>query len=215
MPARRRDTAARMGRPVGSTAAQTRSRIILSGRRVFSAVGYEQATMEMVAAEAGLSRAALGRYFSSKADLYETLLADIDKSVLHNLLDEQPPGDDGTAKRLSWIFRRAGRLNAEDPSLTRFTTTAIVDGFRNPEFATLARAQIDVMRSYFDAAMVKAQRENRLPEGADPTAFADLLLATFWGLGLFGAFMDDSKALEDVMDVLVEHVIPALLPGPR
>jgi len=50
--------------------------ILTAAERVFEASGYAQTTMDMVAAEAGISKGSIYNYFSSKQDLFRQIFAE-------------------------------------------------------------------------------------------------------------------------------------------
>lgn len=63
-----------MPRRTKEEAAQTREKLLIAARAVFSRKGYVSATMEEVAQEAGLTRGAIYWHFGSKAELYIALM---------------------------------------------------------------------------------------------------------------------------------------------
>lgn len=56
-------------------AAQTRTRIVESARRLFNRHGFEQVTIDQIMADAGLTRGAFYHHFQSKSELYATAVA--------------------------------------------------------------------------------------------------------------------------------------------
>ena len=68
-PARRRSRS----RPRDATA--TRDRILRAARRQFSELGYDQAGVRQIAAEAGVTAALINRYFGSKEGLFVEVLS--------------------------------------------------------------------------------------------------------------------------------------------
>jgi AcrR family transcriptional regulator len=60
----------------------TRQRILEAGLAVFGAYGYRRASMERVAAQAGLSRQALYRHFPGKEALFEAVVESLHASAL-------------------------------------------------------------------------------------------------------------------------------------
>jgi AcrR family transcriptional regulator len=182
----------RPGRPTGAEGSVTRARLLRAARERFSDQGYERATPASIGAAAGVGRTAVHHYFGSKADLYRAVIEDVNASVLEHLFGEEPRTIADPVERIEWVFRESARLNAEDPSYGRFLATMLVDGFRYPEFATLAATGVERTRSFFvDAA---GERD------------ADLLVAVQWGLGLFAAFIGDAARVRAAVDRLVELI---------
>ena len=56
------------------TGDETRKRILVSGKKLFSEQGYGAASMRAIASEAGISAACVYLYFKGKEDLYLTLM---------------------------------------------------------------------------------------------------------------------------------------------
>jgi mycofactocin system transcriptional regulator len=77
----------RRGRPPGTS----RRKLELIALRLFTAQGFEETTIDQIAAEAGVSRRAFFRYFGSKPDV---LWGEFDSEVatIRALLDEVPAG---------------------------------------------------------------------------------------------------------------------------
>lgn len=65
--------------------ADTRARLIASGRRAFGEKGYAHASMDDFTAEAGLTRGALYHHFGGKKGLFEAVVRQIDSEMAHRL----------------------------------------------------------------------------------------------------------------------------------
>src|SRR6201995_4384654 len=86
------DTAARRGRPPGTS----RRTLALIALRLFTEQGFEETTIEQIAAEAGVSRRTFFRYFDSKASaLWGEFDSEIDviRAALAKVPDEVPMMD--------------------------------------------------------------------------------------------------------------------------
>ena len=70
-----------------------RDQLLAAARRVFLARGYERATLEAIAQEAGFSKGVVYSQFASKADLFLALL--------ERRIDERAGRNEAIAKRLS------------------------------------------------------------------------------------------------------------------
>jgi TetR/AcrR family transcriptional regulator, regulator of mycofactocin system len=77
----------RRGRPPGTS----RRKLEIVALRLFSEQGFEETTIDQIAAGAGISRRAFFRYFGSKADV---LWGEFDTEVtrIRAMLDDVPPG---------------------------------------------------------------------------------------------------------------------------
>jgi AcrR family transcriptional regulator len=213
MPAKRAERPSRPGRPVGSDGAVTRERLLRSAREVFAEHGYEKSTPALVAEGAGLSRTAFYRYFDSKAELYRALIDDVNATVIDELFGAGAAKIDDPAERVAWLFRASARFNADDRSYGRFLTALLVEAYRDPAIAALAEEEVERFRRFFDEAVSEAEAAGVL--AADRQAVVDLLLSLQWGLGLFAAFIGDPDRLAATIEVVIEGVLPGIVPrGP-
>src|SRR5262249_7224682 len=180
---------------------------------VFSEYGYEKSTPALVAEGAGLTRTAYYRYFDSKQQLYRDLIDDLNTTVIDELFGGGAEKIEDPAERVAWLFRASARFNADDRSYGRFLTALMVEGYRDPELAKLAKEEVERFRSFFDQAVAEADEAGAL--GADRQAVVDLLLSLQWGLGLFAAFIGDPARADDAIEVVVATVVPGLLEADR
>lgn len=68
--------------------ADTRSRILQSARNVFSTYGYENATLDLVAEDAGLTKGAIYWHFAGKSELFLALMDQSLKNLLEGLFSQ-------------------------------------------------------------------------------------------------------------------------------
>jgi AcrR family transcriptional regulator len=184
------------------TRAETRSRIQQAAVEVFTARGYDRASLDEVAEAAGLTKGAVYSSFSSKDDLFSSLVADRLDQRLALVADI---ADDGK-RDLRQLFDAA-----EDDLAALFTTQrdwhvlfiecwarAMRDPARRKEWARQRRAARAVIADFFerhvaatgdalpvpaaDLALVSMALSNGLameyvadPESADPGLFARTL----------------------------------------
>jgi AcrR family transcriptional regulator len=78
--------------PSSARGAQTRDRVLRAALAVFERHGYADATMYLIADEAGVASGTLYQYFVDKADVFRCLLADLEVALYRETrmgLDEQ------------------------------------------------------------------------------------------------------------------------------
>ena len=117
---------------------QTKERILLAAQKEFAARGYSGARMEAIARGAAINKAMLFYYFSSKDNLYRTVLlgvfseffGEIGRFVSHQLTP------DLFLEKFPEIFIR---FIARHPDLVRIM---VFDLIHNPENVTAAMAEI-------------------------------------------------------------------------
>lgn len=207
----RKPTRPAMGRPVGSDSNRTRQRILRDALAVFVEQGYGKATHELVAKRAEISRSLLYRYYVSKKVLYANVLEWIQDALRERTLEAGYSSTGSALARLSSSFHAGAQVHREDPNFSRILITAIVDGSREEEFADVIESWVAGLRKVFESSVAQADAEGQLHHQDDPTAVVDILFATLWGIGLFGAFMGGADDVVDAMNLLTERVLPAMI----
>jgi len=117
-----------MASPKPRTRIQTRNRetILDAALEVFSQHGFRGATLDMIAAEAGLSKPNLLYYFPSKEAIHVTLLSQLMDTWLDPLRALDPNGDP-LAELLAYV-RRKLQMSRDFPRESRLFANEIVQG---------------------------------------------------------------------------------------
>ena len=191
-----------LGRPPGSDGQVTRASLLAAGRVLFGTLGYERVTPAAVTEKAGLSRTSFYNYWRTKADLYRAVIEDVDTRILQKMFGQAAAEIEDPLDRIAWVFKESARLHADDPSIGRFLSTMLVDGFRNPEFAATAVDGVQRTQLFFQGATSEAQAAGRLATDLDVEAATELLVGLQWGLGLSAAFMGGEERLDRASDLL-------------
>ncbi len=126
-------------RPVGRRAGQpdTRAKILDAARKRFTDVGYDAATMRMIAADAGVDAALISYFFGSKQQLFGAAFAlranpaEVITEQLDGPIDELP-------RRLLGVL-----LDTWDDANNRATLLAIAQAGATPETAALTRGFVE------------------------------------------------------------------------
>ena len=142
------------------TRIQTRNRevILAAGLTVFSAQGFRGATLDQIAAEAGLSKPNLLYYFASKEAIYTALL----EGLLETWLDPLRAIDaDGSAREeLLAYVRRKLAMSRDYPRESRLFANEILQGAPQigGHLSGTLRALVDekaaVIRAWSDAGAI-------------------------------------------------------------
>lgn len=119
---------------------ETRRRLLDGAREVFTAVGYQGATLDEIAAKAGFTKGALYWHFPNKQSLFMALVGD---SIEQNmkLLDKlAPEGDDAAAVKQ----RLADWIDGIDEreTLPQFGIELEIEARRDPSFRAIHQAMI-------------------------------------------------------------------------
>jgi len=97
--------------------ADTRTRILEAGGNVFAELGYHRASLDRVAAEAGLTKGAVYWHFSGKQDLFLAILEHHLNGQLRLLpgrMERMLKSDDPATALGDWLLREIGGLREGD-----------------------------------------------------------------------------------------------------
>ena len=145
-------------RPLSSTQAATRRRLLEAARALASEGGYEAAGMRAVAERAGVSTPTAYGYFISKYHLLVDALIDIAETTTA-AITARPSGGTSSIDRAAATLRRAVRHVERNPSLYRAMTRAYISG--SPDVAHARGARESTMRSWIDSALGPARFDDR------------------------------------------------------
>ena len=184
------------GRPRSTHAHQA---ILESARDLLAFGGYEQLTIEAIAARAGVGKQTVYRWWSSKASV-------VAEAVLGGYLVKvgEPPADTGdTAADLrAWLHERFGRLG--DPAavaLVRGLTAAAADS--DADAARLYEQLTGPSRRQLVARLATGVHKGQLRADADLEAAADALIGVLLyrvlARSVDNRARDDADSLIDVL----------------
>jgi TetR/AcrR family transcriptional regulator len=125
----------------GQIRAANRARILAAAEQVFARAGFSGATMEAIAAAAGLPKANLHYYFGSKPELYREVLAGVLHDWLVPLDSLQPEADPRAA--LEAYIRAKMALSASRPDASRVFANELLHGA--PVLGELMRTELRTM----------------------------------------------------------------------
>ena len=125
----------------------TKENILLTALRLFGQKGYAAVSVSDIAGELGVTKGALYRHYSSKRDIFDSILArmerqDREQAAAHSL-PEQPPEEDEAAYRAATVdsvlsFSRAMfRYWTEDNFAVSFRRMLTLEQFHDPEMQKL------------------------------------------------------------------------------
>ncbi len=122
------DLARANGRPAGLSRIQEKNRglILEAALSEFSKYGFSGATVERIAAEAGMSKSNLLYYFSSKQAIYKAALAHILEVWLAPLKTLDPNGE--PVAELSAYIRQKIQMSASFPEASRLFANEVMQG---------------------------------------------------------------------------------------
>lgn len=172
-----------MRQPNRALQADRRARILAAAVRCFGQQGFHQASMQDIAAEAGMSAANLYRYFASKEAIVDAI-AEHEREETVTLLAELDRADDFLAALRSVL---SGALRGDGRFQIALGLEIIAEAARNPRVAALYR-RIDVeATAALTRILEKAAARGQIDPNLDPGATAQVLIAladaVFWRCG--------------------------------
>ncbi len=166
-----------------SRAEETRSRIRAAARRVFAAKGYAGASLDEVAANAGLTKGAIYWYFASKSEVLLTLMEESRKRQAHTLpaaIRQWTQADDPAAA-LTTLLKDQIELCLRHQEWPRLLVEFLAES-RDPQvrerFQMLTRKRMEIIGE----AIAEAQQRQLVRADVDPFMVAVLLTNLLDGL---------------------------------
>lgn len=189
------------GRPPAAKAAETRERILLAAREVFSELGYDAATFQAIAIRADLTRPAINHYFSSKRVLYQEVV-DKTNSMVVTLGAERAQGAKTLVERLEAFISAAVQGDAKDRSAAAFLVTAVLESQRHPELSQGQNDSLENSRVFVTWAVNEAIESGELTTNTDVKTLVEMLVAVLWGMGFYAGFVGGHDELDRITEQL-------------
>ena len=197
----------KLGRPPQVKAQDTRRRILDIARGVYAERGYEAATNKTIADLAEMTTAALYYHFPSKRDLYQAVHADAINQT-HRQFVAVIDKNSSFAAQLISVLTVSHEINAADPTLARFISSANIDMKRRPELAATLDRTIANRRRFFDRMVDVGVRTGEiLPRNRELVSVFIIAMVT----GMTDALSDDqtvhAHAIEAVKCIISGKLI--------
>ncbi|OMC43809.1 TetR family transcriptional regulator [Mycobacterium sp. IS-2888] len=191
----------RPGRPPAAKADETRKRILDAARLVFSERGYDGATFQAIAVRADLTRPAINHYFSSKRALYREVLEQTNEIVLRAAIREAQR-ESTLTKRLTAFISVAVRANSDNPAVSAFLITAVLESQRHPELSLTENDSVRIGREFLTWAVGEAIERREVATDIDAAALVETLVVLLCGVGFYAGYVRSYEELLAVTDVL-------------
>lgn len=177
---------ARRGRPAGVDGEQTRRRIMAAATEHVAEVGYGNATMKSIAERAGLTSAAIYRYFPTKQELVGVILDELVQEIMGRLeRATQVPGT--LQERFVSLLEESLACTRDHPAAAGLSEAVHLESARTPEFQAVIDGRLRTEEKIYTRLVDDAIRRGELPADADRQAIADTLTSLTWGLTRLGA----------------------------
>lgn len=203
----------RVGRPPSADSAETRRRILHAARIRFARDGFRATTNRLIAQDVGITSGAIYHYVESKAELYAAVYCDTIDFV-YTEFEVAAAGETWLLDQFVAVMRRAGELQADDPSITGFIVAVAQETQRHPDLLALLAPQRGRHARFFAGLVADAEARNELRADVDARALADLLGAVVTGLARMAASAGDTARYAAAVDVL-EQFLDGTLLAPR
>jgi AcrR family transcriptional regulator len=182
----------KLGRPADTDSTDTRERIITCACIKFASEGFEGTTNKDIAAQAGVSSAALYHYFPSKSDLYVAVCEFI-TGVFEEVFQRTKESDPRLESRLTALLAENGKLGRTTPFIVGFITGISAVVKKHPEVARGADTfSAGFRRLTFDLIETATEKEGVL-RGGSVNGLADLTVSVLAGLGRMSARGDEER----------------------
>ncbi|GLS32718.1 transcriptional regulator, TetR family [Mesorhizobium albiziae] len=191
-------------KPRSEMIAETRAKLLASGRQAFGTVGYAEASMDDFTAAAGLTRGALYHHFGDKKGLLEAVIAEIDGEMSERLRQVSAmagnPWQGFVDECTAYIEM------ALEPEIQRIVLldgpATLGDPWQWPSQNACIRSMTDSLQKLIDAKLVVE---------VDPEAIARLISGASLHAALWIANADDppsaSKKAVKAFNVLLEGLL--------
>jgi AcrR family transcriptional regulator len=199
----------RPGRPPAATAGAARQRIIRAARLVFSARGYDGATLQDIAARADLSRPAINHYFSSKRALYREVLVETNECVIGAGV-KHADIENSLVARLMAFISAAMRAGSETSAGSAFLVTSLLESQRHPELVGTENDPLWIIREVLTRFVNDAIERGELAADIDASALVEPLLVVGCGVGVYAGYVrtyPEMVAMTRMLRQLVERAL--------
>lgn len=176
-----------MGRKAGVSAEETREALLTASARVFSAKGYDGASIADISRESGLSSGALYAHYSSKADLFAAVLSSRAGQQYLDLITNSNIRD--VAEFITVIGSSYDKRQKDEAALL---LEAMVASKRDPEVARIVGGWAQDAETLLTAAIRAAQDDGIVSSDVKPESISRLALMV-----ALGSFLTSALELPD------------------
>lgn len=194
-----------------------RQDVIKAALLVYARSGISAATLEDIAAEAGVTKSTLSWHFHSKEDLLISIIKEYGPSSSLGPAIEQIEMEltNSTPSDYETIFRRLAEAFYDAFNVQRdYVRLAMLLVYTHPEIAQLLAGKIGSGRKCFTDYVQKCQQKGLFRQDIDP-AFLTQMFATTFAMGAIGRGMFAGQVPYGGLprEVIIEQLVSLLLYG--
>ncbi len=190
-------------KPLTARGERTRHKLLESAERIFAELGYHEASIVKITEAAGVGQGTFYLYFSSKKQVFEEVVLDLNSRVRHAMSEASAQGTTRSERELLG-FGAFFRFTADHPALYRIIRQA---EFVSPE--TLVAHYERLMRPYA-AGLEQAMEGGEIAAG-DPEVLAWSLMGIGELVGMRWILWNGEREMpEAVFDELARIIVRAI-----
>jgi AcrR family transcriptional regulator len=179
---------------------EQRSKILSAAQSTFARKG-RAATMADIASEAGISQGLAYRYFTSKEEIFETLVRQSIRSAgEYDKIIRKLPGS--PAERLGAIVTRLLELRRERPGYYQFLYQLLSDESLPDQLREMMTKQGKALQREMHRLIIEGQASGEVAND-DPSQLLEAIMACIEGLWRRMAFTDPGKMSENFPDAKI------------
>lgn len=185
----------------------TKLRVLNAARHEFAAFGLAGARVDRIARTAGVNKAMIYYYFSSKEDLYQAVLDDLVSNTIGRLTENLPPDPDLEAL-LTVIARNYRRVLSDRKVFLQVMLRELADSGGALKTTIIRAVGEQGLKETIDRVIRKERRRGRLRRVDIRHAIASFLGMNIWYLIIAPVFnavweIDDAQKFIDQRDKAV------------
>lgn len=190
----------------GRKAQQTRQRLLRAAGEEFGEHGYDGATIEGIAARAGLTRTLVNRYFATRPAVYREAVAYLIAPALATAAAEARQAPD-VATRLSMFLAKTIGLASADRSLALLMATWVLESRRHPDLLPPEYDAMYASRAFVSWAVRDAVSCGEWGADTDIAGTVSALVTVMWGFGMYSGFCraDDLRGALRAFELLMAN----------
>ena len=200
-----------------STQGGRREDILAAAEKVFEANGYAAATVDAVAAAAGVAKGSIYNYFKSKQDLFTQLFSELIARQIAGaeaLTKAPSPAAEKIDAILSYWSERLEEFKRVGALVLEFWATAARQQ-RRGELRTMLRGFYAQSREMIAGVLAEGDRNGEFTLHYEPTVAASLILAVLDGIEVHSILDVGVEVNEEFIAGLKHAVMTGLTAEPR
>jgi AcrR family transcriptional regulator len=204
------DEPKRLGRPVASSAPETRDRLMEEARKSFALFGYEGTTNRAIADAVGITTGAIYHYFPSKVDLYSAVYGEV-QDVLFSAMERAAAMERGFVKKVAACLRALVVICESNASLAGFVVGVTSDAQRHPEVLKAVQPHRDRAEAFYKSLARDAIAAGEVVAGVAEEVLSDIVLVLVTGVARHAAITDDNARTRAVAEGIERLTLGTLL----